>query len=136
MRRASRAARSRSSPETSKLEASRSSNAGLECVDGETNRSELSAKIPGKIEKTQMQARRRRDLNAFQLRASSPRSIRRSRLARFRGNIAKLCPLCQAREYVRHALQRLHATLAMRPFSPIVPHRRGWCRLRLKAGGR
>ena len=46
-------------------------NAGLERVDGETNRSEPAAKISGEIEKTQMQARRRRDLNAFQLRASS-----------------------------------------------------------------
>ena len=45
-------------------------NAGFECVNSETNRSEASAKIPGKIEKTQMQARRRRDLNASQLRAS------------------------------------------------------------------
>ena len=42
-------------------------NTGLERVDGETNRTELSAKISGEIEKTQMQARRRRDLNAFQL---------------------------------------------------------------------
>ena len=43
-------------------------NAGLERVDGETNRPEPSAKIPGEIEKPEMQARRRRDLNAFQLR--------------------------------------------------------------------
>ena len=43
-------------------------NAGVERVDGETNRTEPSAKIPGEIEKPEMQARRRRDLNAFQLR--------------------------------------------------------------------
>jgi hypothetical protein len=48
-------------------------NAGLKRVDGETDRSELATKIPGEIEKAQMQARRRRDLNAFQLRASFPR---------------------------------------------------------------
>ena len=41
-------------------------NAGLERVDGEANRSKPAAKIPGEIEKTQMQSRRRRDLNAFQ----------------------------------------------------------------------
>ena len=41
-------------------------NAGLERVDGEANRSEPAAKIPGEIKKTQMQSRRRRDLNAFQ----------------------------------------------------------------------
>ena len=40
--------------------------AGLERVDGETNRSKPSAKIPGEIKKAQMQSRRRRDLNAFQ----------------------------------------------------------------------
>ena len=47
-------------------------NAGLERVDGETDRTEPSAKIPGEIKKTQMQAGRRRDLNALQLRASFP----------------------------------------------------------------
>ena len=41
-------------------------NAGLERVDGEADRAEPAAKIPGEIEKTQMQSRRRRDLNAFQ----------------------------------------------------------------------
>ena len=70
MRRARRAPRSRSSPKTSKLGDFTKLNAGLERVDGETNRSELAAKISGEIEKTQMQARRRRDLNAFQLSAS------------------------------------------------------------------
>ena len=41
-------------------------NAGFERVDGEADRSKPAAKISGKIEKTQMQSRRRRDLNAFQ----------------------------------------------------------------------
>jgi hypothetical protein len=41
-------------------------NAGFERVDGEANRSKSAAKIPSKIKKTQMQSRRRRDLNAFQ----------------------------------------------------------------------
>src|SRR5580658_11327052 len=52
-------------------------NAGLERVDGETDRSEPPAEVPVEIEKTQMQARRRRNPNALQLRASCPRSIRR-----------------------------------------------------------
>ena len=43
-------------------------NSGVERVDGETNRTEPPAKIPGEIEKPEMQARRRRNLNAFQLR--------------------------------------------------------------------
>jgi hypothetical protein len=45
-------------------------NAGLERVDGETDRSEPSAEVAVEIEKTQMQARRRRNPNAFQLHAS------------------------------------------------------------------
>src|ERR1700733_1671000 len=61
--------------------------AGFERVDGETNRSEPAAKISGEIEKTQMQARRRRHLNAFQLRASSS-IIRR---LRFQANSSELC---------------------------------------------
>ena len=106
MRRARCAPRSRSSPKTSKLGASAKMNAGLERVDGETNRSEPSAKIPGEIEKTQMQTRRRRDLNAFQLRASSPRSIRRLRLRRIHRNIAKLCARLPSarRDVARQAL--------------------------------
>ena len=80
-------------------------NAGLERVDGETDRTEPSAKIPGEIKKTQMQAGRRRDLNAFQLRASFPRSIRRSRRKRIPRNIAKLRTLCQA----PHATNRMTA---------------------------
>ena len=71
-------------------------NAGLERVDGETDRTEPSAKIPGKIKKTEMQARRRRDLNAFQLRVSFPRSIRRPRLNGIHRNIAKLRVFRQA----------------------------------------
>ncbi len=43
---------------------------GLERVDGETNRSELTTEIRRKIIKTEMQARRRRELNAYQQRAS------------------------------------------------------------------
>src|ERR1700722_9962528 len=41
-------------------------NAGFERFDGEADRSKSTAKIPGEIKKTQMQSRRRRDLNAFQ----------------------------------------------------------------------
>ena len=41
-------------------------NAGFEPVDGEADRSKPAAKISGKIKKTQMQSRCRRDLNAFQ----------------------------------------------------------------------
>ena len=41
-------------------------NAGFERVDGEADRSKPAAKISGEIKKTQMQSRRRRDLNAFQ----------------------------------------------------------------------
>ena len=41
-------------------------NAGLERVNGEADRAKPAAKISGEIEKTQMQSRRRRDLNAFQ----------------------------------------------------------------------
>ena len=72
-------------------------NAGLERVDGETDRSELSAEIPVEIEKTQMQARRRRDLNALQLRASSPLiSSPPAPISEFVGNFARLCAVCQA----------------------------------------
>jgi hypothetical protein len=46
-------------------------NARLECIDSETNRSEPSAKIPGEIEKAQVETRRGRNLNAFQLRLFS-----------------------------------------------------------------
>ena len=45
-------------------------NAGLERVDGETDRAESSAEVPVEIEKAQMQAGRSPDPNAFQLRAS------------------------------------------------------------------
>ena len=71
------------------LEARRSAkmNAGEECVDGETDRTELSAEVSVKIEKAQMQARRRCDLNAFQLRPSSSRSTRR----RLPVNLLELC---------------------------------------------
>jgi len=41
-------------------------NAGFERVDGEANRSKSATKISSEIKKTQMQSRRRRDLNAFQ----------------------------------------------------------------------
>ena len=78
-------------------------NAGLERVDGEANRTELSAKIPGEIEKTQMQARRRRDLNAFQLRASFPDPFAVYG-AEFYRNIAKLCAFCQAPKAGRCAM--------------------------------
>ena len=66
MRRAICAPRSRSSPRNFKAWRFAKLNAGLERVDGEANRSKPAAKIPGKIKKTQMQSRRRRDLNAFQ----------------------------------------------------------------------
>ena len=71
-------------------------NAGLERVDGETNRSEPAAKIPGKIEKTQMQARRRRDLNAFQRAPLFLDSFAACGSSEFVANIAKLCAFCQA----------------------------------------
>ena len=71
-------------------------NAGLECVDGETDRSEPPAEVPVEIEKTQMQARRRHNPNAFQLRASLHDQFAGFRLARFPRNIAKLCAVCQA----------------------------------------
>ena len=71
-------------------------NAGLERVDRETNRSEPTAKIPGEIEKTQMQARRRRHLNAFQLRASFLDSFVAYGFKRIHQNFAKLCAFCQA----------------------------------------
>src|ERR1700727_362751 len=41
-------------------------NAGFERIDGEANRSKSAARTPSEIKKTQMQSRRRRDLNAFQ----------------------------------------------------------------------
>ncbi len=41
-------------------------NPGFERVDGEANRSKSATKISSEIKKTQMQSRRRRDLNAFQ----------------------------------------------------------------------
>src|SRR3984957_1961234 len=41
-------------------------NAGFERVDGEANRSKSATKVSSEIKKTQMQSRRRRDLNAFQ----------------------------------------------------------------------
>jgi hypothetical protein len=63
--------------------------AGFESVNGEPNRSEASAKIPRKIEKTQMQARRRLDLNASQLCASFPRFIRVRGLKRIPRSIAE-----------------------------------------------
>ena len=70
-------------------------NAGFERVDGEADRSKPAAKIPGKIKKTQMQSRRRRDLNAFQRAPLLP--IRSPRTAkRIRPNFARLCTLCQA----------------------------------------
>ena len=50
-------------------------NAGLEGVDGEADRPEPPAKIPGEIEKAQMQARRGGDLNAFQLERLAARSV-------------------------------------------------------------
>ena len=46
-------------------------NSRLEGIDSETNRSEPSAKIPGEIEKAQVETRRGRNLNAFQLRLFS-----------------------------------------------------------------
>ena len=71
-------------------------NAGLERVDGETDRSKQSAELAVEIEKTQMQARRRRNPNAFQLRASLHDQSAGFRLVRFPRDIAKLCALCQA----------------------------------------
>ena len=71
-------------------------NASFKRVDGEADRSKPAAKISCKIEKTEMQSRRRRDLNAFQTRASFGRFMRRSQLNRIRRNFAKLCTLCQA----------------------------------------
>jgi hypothetical protein len=41
-------------------------NAGFERVDGKADRSKPAAKISSEIKETQMQSRRRRDLNAFQ----------------------------------------------------------------------
>ena len=71
-------------------------NACLERVDGKADRSKTAAKISGEIKKTEMQSRRRRDLNAFQTRASFARFMRRSQLDRICRNFAKLCALCQA----------------------------------------
>jgi hypothetical protein len=47
-------------------------NASLERVDGEADRSKPAAKISREIEKTQVQSRRRRDLNALQTRLFVP----------------------------------------------------------------
>jgi hypothetical protein len=59
----------------------------LESVDGEANRSEPAAKISGKIKKTQMQSRRRLNLNAFQRAPLFP-IIRRVKV---QANLPHLC---------------------------------------------
>ena len=85
-------------------------NAGLERVDGEANRSKPSAKISGEIEKTQMQSRRRRDLNAFQRAPLLLDSFAAYGLSEFVANIAKLCAFCQApkaTDYVMTARWRI-----------------------------
>ena len=66
-------------------------NGGLERVDGEYRSSRTPAEVAVEIEKTQMQARRRRNPYAFQLRASLQDHSPAFRLARFDRNIAKLC---------------------------------------------
>ena len=71
-------------------------NAGFERVDGEADRSEPAAKIPGKIKKTQMQSRRRRDLNAFQRAPLLLNSFAAYGRKRIRPNFARLCAFCQA----------------------------------------
>ena len=92
-------------------------NAGLERVDGKTNRSKPAAKISAEIEKTQMQSRRRRDLNAFQRAPLYPRSLRRLTVfKRVRWNFAKLCAFCQAP----------HATNCATACSPVSDLRPSW----------
>ena len=81
-------------------------NAGLERGDGEADRAKFSAEVAVEIEKAQMQARRSRDPNAFQLRLTPIRSPG-CRPARHDRNIAKLRRVCQARDtellpHVRH----------------------------------
>src|ERR1700677_3210747 len=71
-------------------------NAGFEPVDGEADRSKPAAKITGKIKKTQMQSRRRRDLNAFQRAPLLLDSFAACGFKRIRRDLAKLCALCQA----------------------------------------
>lgn len=81
-------------------------NAGLERGDGEADRAKFPAEVAIEIEKAQMQARRSRDPNAFQLRLTPIRSPA-CRPARHDRNIAKLRRVCQARDtrllpHVRH----------------------------------
>ena len=71
-------------------------NAGFERVDGEANRSKSATKISSEIKKTQMQSRRRRDLNAFQRAPLLLDSFAASGFKRMRRDIAKLCTFCQA----------------------------------------
>ena len=78
-------------------------NAGFECVDGKADRSKPAAKISCKIEKTQMQSRRRRDLNAFQRAPLLLDSFAAYGFKRIRPNFAKLCTLCQAPDATDYA---------------------------------
>src|ERR1700721_534256 len=71
-------------------------NPGFERVDGEANRSKSATQISSEIEKTQMQSRRRRDLNAFQRAPLLLDSFAAQGFKRIRRNLAKLCTLCQA----------------------------------------
>jgi hypothetical protein len=78
-------------------------NARFERVDGEANRSKLATKISSKIKKTQMQSRRRRDLNAFQREPLLLVSFAAYGFKRIRRDFAKLCTLCQAPPATDHA---------------------------------
>jgi hypothetical protein len=78
-------------------------NAGFEPVDGEADRSKPAAKISGKIKETQMQSRRRRDLNAFQRAPLLLDSFAAYGFKRIRPNFAKLCTLCQAPDATDYA---------------------------------
>ncbi len=106
-------------------------NAGLERVDGEANRSKPAAEISGEIEKTQMQARRRRDLNAFQRAPLFLDSFAAWGLSEF---VATL------RDFVRFAKRR-RRQITRRGRAGSVAAARSKCHshllgLRLKTGGR
>ena len=68
-------------------------NAGFERVDGEANRSKSATKIPSEIKKTQMQSRRRRDLNAFQRAPLLLDSFAASGLSEFVAHCETFCVL-------------------------------------------
>jgi hypothetical protein len=116
-------------------------NASLERVDGEADRSKPAAKITSEIEKTQVQSRCRRDLNALQTRlfifdsfatrgatefVATLRVFARfaKRRARQISRCGWLAPLCCNAEGI--ALLRGHVQNAT-----VAP-----MRLRLKTGGR